>query len=127
MAGLKGRLITIEFPELTEDGEELLYVTIRNPQLVPLGELVSNLATDAEGRPLNSDQALWESYERIANLVTDMRMFDASVKTDNQPLLPMPATAEGVSKFPQMVTTRIAERMNGATASPSTTPDLPTS
>ncbi len=128
MAGLKGRFITITFPELTEDGEPDLYVKIRNPLLVPLDELVSDIATDSNGQPLNPKAALWESYERIANLVVDMRMYDSSVRAEEQPLLDLPATAETVSKFAQIVQTRIAEEMNkGANGSPSTTPDSPAS
>jgi hypothetical protein len=128
MAGLKDRFITLEFPELTEDGDQLLFVTIRNPQLVPLDELVSDVATDTNGAPLNPKSALWESYERVANLAVDYRMYDSSSREVDQPLLDLPATAEKVSKFPQVVQLRIAEEMNkGANGSPSTTPDSPTS
>lgn len=127
MAGFKNRLITIEFPDLTEDGEQMLYVTIRNPQLVPLDWMLTRLATDANGAPLDADASLWESYERIAKLITSMRMYDAAADSDDPPLLELPATPEQVSRFPKLVTNRIAEEMNAANVSPTTTPDSPTS
>ena len=66
MAGLKNRIVTVEFPELTEDGDPPLYVSFRNPRLVPLEWLRSNLAVGQDGRPLDQDAATEESYERIA-------------------------------------------------------------
>lgn len=127
MAGFKNRLITIDFPDLAEDGEPPLYVTIRNPQLVPLDWMLSRTPTDANGVPLDADAALWESYERIAKLITSMRMYDAAAAGDDLPLLELPATPEKVARFPKVVTNRIAEEMNAASASPTTTPDSPTS
>lgn len=123
MAGLKDRFITIRFPELTEDGQPELYVTIRNPKLVPLDWLTSKLATGTNGQPLDADAALWENYERLARLVTDLRMYDAEDLGEDQGLLEMPITADKLRKFPTAVNTRIAEELGRVGESPTTTPD----
>lgn len=127
MAGLKNRFITIEFPEMTEDGDPLLYVTLRNPKLVPLDWLRSHVAVSADGTPVNEEAATQESYERLARLITDIRMYDAEDPGDDQALLTMPMTAEKVSRLPMMVNTKIAEELGRVGENPTTTPDSPTS
>lgn len=127
MAGLKNRLITLQFPELTEDGEELLYVTLRNPKLVPLDWLRSRVASNPDGSPVNEDAATWEGYERLAKLITDIRMYDAEDLNEDQAMLEMPMTADKVARLPIVVNTRIAQEMAKVGESPTTTPDSPTS
>lgn len=129
MAGLKNRLITIDFPDLTEDGEPMLYVTLRNPKLVPMDWLRSKVATDDNGAPLNEDAATQESYVRLARLITDLRMYDAEQEDadGNQPLIELPMTAEKVSRLPLIVNTRIAMELGKIGEDPTMTPDSPTS
>ena len=127
MAGLKDRFITLTFPELTEDGEPVLYVTFRNPKLVPLDWLRSRVATNAEGVPVNEEAAMQESYERLARLITDIRMFDAEDPNIDQAMLQMPMNAEKVSRLPMTVNNRIAEELGRVGENPTMTPDSPTS
>jgi hypothetical protein len=127
MAGLKNRIITVEFPELTEDGDPPLYVSFRNPRLVPLDWLRSQLATGPNGQPLDGEAATQESYERLARLITDIRMYDAEDLSDDQAMLAMPMTPEKVARLPMMVNTRIGEEMGRLADSPTKTPDSPTS
>ena len=127
MAGLKDRFITITFPELTEDGEPVLYVTFRNPKLVPLDWLRSRVATHPTGEPLSEEAATQESYERLARLITDIRMYDAEDPNVDQAMLGMPMTADKVSRLPLVVNTRIAAELGKVGESPTTTPDSPTS
>lgn len=127
MAGLKDRIITIKFPELTETGEPELYVSFRNPRLVPLDWLRTQLATGPDGRPLDEDAATQESYQRLARLITDIRMYDAEDLSDDQALLAMPMTPDKVARLPMVVNTRIGEEMGRIAESPTTTPDSPTS
>ena len=129
MPGLKNRLITINFPDLTEDGEELLYVTLRNPKLVPMDWLRSKVALNDSGEPLNEDAATQESYERVAKLITDIRMYDAEAEDEvgNQQLIGMPMTADKVSRLPMIVNTRIAMELAKVGENPTTTPDSQTS
>lgn len=126
MAGLRDRIITIQFPELTEDGEPVLYVAFRNPKLVPLDWLRSNLAAGPDGRPLDEEAATSESYERIAKLITGLRMYDAEDVSDDQALLEMPMTPDKARRLPLVVNTRIAEELGRVGESPSKTPDTPT-
>lgn len=125
MAGLKNRIVTVEFPELTEDGEPVLYVSFRNPRLVPLDWLRSNIATGPDGRPLDEDAATQESYERIARLMTGIRMYDAADLSEDQALLEMPMTPEKVALLPTAVSTRIVEEMGQLAEGPTMTPDSP--
>lgn len=127
MAGLKDRFITITFPELTEEGDNSLYVTFRNPKLVPLDWLRSRVATNANGAPVNEEAATQEGYERLARLITDIRMYDAEDENVDQALLEMPMTAAKVARLPLVVNTRIAEEMSKVGESPTTTPDSQTS
>lgn len=127
MAGLKDRFITITFPELTEEGQPLLYVTLRNPKLVPLEWLRSRVAFNADGMPVNDEAATLESYERLARLITDLRMHDAEDPNMDQALLEMPMTAEKVARLPMAVNTRIAEELTRVNENPTTTPDSQTS
>lgn len=127
MTGLKNRIITIEFPELTEDGEPPLYVSFRNPRLVPLDWLRSNLAVGPDGRPLDQDAATEESYGRIARLMTGIRMYDAEDLAEDQALLDMPMTPDKVRRMPMEVNNRIVDEFGRLTATPTTTPDSTTS
>lgn len=127
MAGLKDRFITVTFPELTEEGDEPLYVTFRNPKLVPLEWLRSRMATKPDGTPVNEDAATQESYERLARLITDIRMYDANDVSMDQAMLTMPMDADKVSRLPMVVNTRIVEEMSKVSENPTTTPDSPKS
>lgn len=127
MAGLKDRFITIKFPELTEPGDVELYVTFRNPKLVPLDWLRSRIGTNANGMPVNEEAATQEGYERLARLITDIRMYDAEDPNEDQGMLTMPMTAEKVARLPLIVNTAIAEELGRVGESPTTTPDSPTS
>lgn len=127
MAGLKDRFITLTFPELTEDGDDPLYVTFRNPKLVPLDWLRSRIALTPNGEPVNPEAATQEGYERLARLITDIRMYDAEDQNIDQALLTMPMTAEKVSRLPLLVNTRIADELGRVSENPTTTPDSPTS
>lgn len=127
MAGLRDRFVTIKFPELTEDGQPDLYVTFRNPKLVPLDWMASKVATDAAGRPVDDDAATRDMYEKIARLITGFRMFDSADMGEDQAMLEMPITADKVARFPGAVNSQIAEELARLNASPTTTPDSPTS
>lgn len=127
MAGLKDRIVTVQFPELTEEGEPVLYVSFRNPALVPMDWLRSNLATGADGRPLDPDAATQESYERLARFITGLRMYDAEDLSDNQAMLEMPMTAEKVARMPMVVNDRLADEFASHAKGPTRTPVSPTS
>ena len=126
MAGYRNRSIKLEFPELSEDGDSV-YVTIRNPKLVPIEALLTGVPVGPDGQPLDRDLARKKGYEKIANLVIDWRVYDATAIGEEQPLLELPATAELVAKLPFEISERIAEEVNKVGEDPTVTPDTPAS
>ena len=114
MAGYANRLITIQFPELAE-GDDKIYVTIRNPKRVPPSELRGrDVAMDAAGNPLDSEDAELAGYEVIAKLIVGWHVYDATSLEDDQPLLGLPATPESVAKLPLEIVNRIGETLGNA-------------
>lgn len=126
MAGYKNRALTLEFPELSEDGDRV-YVMIRNPKLVPIEQLLTGVPVGADGQPLDRELARRKGYEKIANLVIDWHVYDATAVGEEQPLLGLPATADLVAKLPFEISERIAEEVNRVGEDPTVTPDTPAS
>ena len=114
------RVITLNFPELSEDPtNDPIRVTLRNPRLVPAPELrprdLPDDATEAE--------QMTASFETTARLIVGWRVYDASAPIEldedgnvvgEQPLLPMPATADLVAKLPLVILNRIGEEVKEA-------------
>lgn len=124
MAGYASRLIRLPFPELSEDPEtDPIFVTIRNPKLMPLQDLQDNApdAVDAEGNPV-PEKATAGMLRIISRLIVVWRVYDASHLQVNpqtgepmdQPLLALPATPELVAKLPAVIINRIADELTGA-------------
>lgn len=128
IAGFATRLITIRFDDLSEDPErDPLWVSIRNPKLMPPGELQARrVELDENGNPANADAAMHATHEMIAKLVVAWRMYDATSNEINmqtgepldQQLLPLPATPESCAKLPMEVVRRISEEMTSAVSPP---------
>lgn len=137
MPGYKNRVIKIDFPDLSEPGDPV-YVIIRNPQLMPPAELRSyaakfspdlgNIASDdpaalAAAAAKVSDGDLDAAYGMFARMVLAWRVYDASAVpeineagdvTGDQPLLPLPATPELVSRLPLEIIERLGEELGKA-------------
>ena len=87
------------------------------------------VAYDANGQPIDQDQANRAMYAVYASLIVNWRAYDASVPLEDedteQPLLASPATAELFARLPLEIQNRIAdevrERQN-PTKTPTTTP-----
>jgi hypothetical protein len=110
MAGYANRTIMLDFPELSEEGDKV-HVVIKNPRTVPLAELQpANVPLGPDGKP---DEAAAEAstYAVMAGLVKAWHVYDATSMDDDQPGLPLPATAESVAKLPVEIVERIAEEM----------------
>ena len=128
MTGFRNRIVTLQFPELTDDGDPVLHVVLRNPQTVPPSDLApDDIALGPDGTPLDKDLAAQRSREIIASLVVGWRMYDASdfgynpetgLPTDQKPL-PLPATADLVDKLPMVVIRRINDTITDAVNPPS--------
>jgi hypothetical protein len=124
MAGYASRLIRLDFPELSEDPEnDPIFVTIRNPKLMPLQELQDNGGNelDADGNPVQ-EKATAGMLRIISRLIAVWRVYDATHLQINpttgevmdQPLLPLPATPELVGKLPSAIINRIGDELTGA-------------
>lgn len=124
MAGFANRVRTLTFPELTEEGEPILFVAVRDPKTMPPKLLMPpDIARGPDGQPLVPEEAEQRSREILARMVIRWRMYDASdfaVDDEGFPLeqamLPLPATPELIEKLPLVVThamnTLIVEALN---------------
>lgn len=114
MAGYANRTIKLDFPGLSEDGDEV-YVAIRNPRIVPPGELRGrDIALDGNGQPVDPGEAEQAMYETLAKLVVSWHVYDGTDLSDDQAPLPLPATAENVAKLPTDIINRVAEEIREA-------------
>lgn len=112
MPGYDNRFKTISFDDLGPG----LWVTIRNPKTMPPARLRPNdIPVDGNGNPLNPEQAEFEMYRVLATLVKDWHLYDATSDDDDQPVLPLPATAELVACLPLGVINKMAEELAAAT------------
>lgn len=124
MAGYANRVITRQFPELAEDGDSV-WVTIRNPRTMPPSELrsKSNVETDAEGKVIETEEAMTAGNEVIAKLIIGWRVYDGSwvpkldedtgepLPGQEQPRLKLPATPQAVAKLPTPIFLWLGEEL----------------
>lgn len=123
MAGYRDRVIHIPFPDLSEP-EDPIYIIIRNPKRVDLESMIpkdGNVTLDANGMPVDSLKARRSTYEVIAELVVGWHVYDATApgvddqgNLVDQPLLPLPATAELVAKLPMEILNVLADKVKAA-------------
>lgn len=135
MTGFRNRILTLQFPDLTDEGDPILHVVLRNPKTVPPTDLVpDDLPVGPDGTPLDQALAAQRSREIIARLIIGWRMYDASdfgydpetgLPTDQQPL-PLPATPELVDRLPMDVIREINKAIKEA-VDPQSSPDPSTS
>ena len=111
MSGYANRVITLRFEELTEEGEPEIHVVMRNPRLMPPGDLVpENVELDENNQPTDLEAAKKANNGLLAKLIIGWRVYDASdiqidadgYELDQEPL-PLPATAELVGKLPTAI------------------------
>ncbi|MEU0940100.1 hypothetical protein [Embleya sp. NPDC005971] len=113
MAGYANRTIMLPFPDLSEPGDDV-FVVIKNPKTVPLGELTpKNAGAAVVDGQVDMEQAMPAMYAVVAGLVKAWHVYDATSPDDDQPALPLPATAESVAKLPHEITNKIVEMITG--------------
>lgn len=126
MAGYRNRTIRLDFADLSEEGD-MVYVVMRNPRTVPTDQLnARDVQLDAQGLPVDPEDAKLAGREVLAGLIVDWHVYDASTSADEQPLLALPATAEAVAKLPLEIQNRVITEVNNA-RNPTRTPDSSTS
>lgn len=121
MAGYKNRIISLAFPDLSEDGDPVT-VALRNPQTVPFDMLQPReVARDKDGNALDGKDAYLAMYEVYAKLIVNWHVYDATSLDDDQPPLASPATAELFAKLPLEIQDKIASEVHER-RNPTTTP-----
>ncbi|GAA3032149.1 hypothetical protein FHS39_002596 [Streptomyces olivoverticillatus] len=135
MPGYTNRVILLEFPQLGDK----VSVLLRNPVLLPPGELTpDDVATDADGKPVDTQAANTAMYKVMAGLIVAWHVYDASatgvpvaIDLDADDLTAQLAafetaeqvrlveiTPENVAKLPMAIINRIGEEI-GRVADPS--------
>jgi hypothetical protein len=121
MAGYANRTVYLGFPEFTEAGDREVHVVIRNPRLMPPGELTpQKIALDANGKPIDLEAAKYANNALMAKLVIGWHVYDTNYAVDEdgnelpQERLPLPATAELVAKLPTRIFAKITTEITGA-------------
>ncbi|MFD1145977.1 hypothetical protein [Saccharothrix hoggarensis] len=120
MAGYANRVITLHFPELSEEGDDV-FVVMRNPKTVTLSTLeVEAVRTNADGAP-DDGEASKVVNGLMSRLIIGGRLYDASVdgvdaagEPLDQPLLTYPLGPEDAAKLPIEVITGISEKIHAA-------------
>jgi hypothetical protein len=110
MAGYANRVITLDFPELTEVGAEAVRVVMRNPKTVPSQELMPDVPDNA-----TAEETFQGGLAILARLVVGWHVYDATSLDDDQPPLPLPATAGLVAKLPMQIQNRMAAEISAVT------------
>jgi hypothetical protein len=132
MPGYLDRFIHLEFPDLAgvdDNGRAYCWVKIRNPRLMPAGDLLgaATVPLDDSGHPVDSKAAGDASFVMASKLIIAGRVWDPTWVPnfdDNgdpvddgseAPLLPMPPSIQDVQKFPTEIFGRISEEVKKAT------------
>ncbi len=105
--GYLNRVIQLNFPELAGveegSGRPIIWITVRNPRLIPGGELVgkgSTIRKEADGAVSVQGAAVDEAYGQFAKLIVGGNVLDPTVDSDDPPPLPMPPSAADMGKYP---------------------------
>jgi hypothetical protein len=122
--GYANRVVTIPFPELSDDPEDRIWVTMRNPKLVPVDEMraARNITLDAGGEPADSDSTMGAAYGVLSRLIVGWHVYDATVipqlnaageDVSEQRLLPQAPgiTPAVVAKLPMEILNRLSEEL----------------
>lgn len=111
-------VITLRFDQLTDDPQnDPIWVALKNPKIMPPEALrPKGVAVDAEGKPVDTDDAMAAMYSIIAGLVIGWRAYDATnIQIDAlgnvvpMALLPTPATPDLVRCLPMEILNQIAD------------------
>lgn len=102
-------------------------MALRNPMTVPFDRLQPReVARDASGNAIDQADAYRAMYEVYASLIVNWHVYDADEESDDQPVLPSPATAELFAKLPVEIQNKIADEVNNR-RNPTPTPTTSTS
>ncbi len=127
MAGYLNRFIHLDFPELAgvdEQNRAYVWVKIRNPRLIPSGELAGMAdkfrITDDGAVEVGGDKAADAVFTQFAGLILAGNVWDCTWlpedldSDDPGPLLPMPPSAADLRKMPMEIFNRIGDEVKKA-------------
>lgn len=120
MAGYANRVVTIKFPELSEEGDEV-FVVIRNPKTVALSKMeTQQVPVNPDGTP-NESAAAAAGYSLLARLIIGGRLYDATIDDVDedgfpvdQPLLTYPLTVDKAKTLPVDIINKIFAQIQEA-------------
>jgi hypothetical protein len=132
VAGYGNRIVTLRFPEISEtdpDGNvtDMIFVSLKNPMVVPPGVLKPPGKTKLgeDGLPVDFDAATADMNVILSRLIVAWHAYDADdCRVDyngdptDQELLGLPATPELVARLPQTITLRMAQLVGEAVNPP---------
>jgi hypothetical protein len=106
----------IEFPELTPEGADMVWVEIRNPGMMPPAALedargaMADVEVDDQGRPVDEAKAAPAVFGMLAKMIRKWHVYDVMADDDPLPVLPSPPrTAEVVKQAPSAILQRLME------------------
>jgi len=125
MGGYANRVITIQFPELSEEGNQI-FVVLRNPKTVALSKLETKEVSLLPDGTVDQEAAAAAGYATLTKLIIGGRLFNAMAdEVDHvgedgipvlvdQPPLTYPISVEDAQKLPTIVIGKIFETINEA-------------
>lgn len=128
MPGYANRVIHIPFPELTDDPEDRVWLSIRNPQYMSPQEMrPKELAVGPDGKPADPEAAQAAMYEVYAKLIIGWRVYDPeSIRIDpdtgepaDMERMPSTPTPSLVAKLPMVILNKLSEVVKNSVNPPS--------
>jgi hypothetical protein len=120
--GYMNRVIDLQFPDLggLQEGSDraVIWLKIRNPKLMTgndaFSQDTSNVQFGPDGQPVSADVKRDEVLKSFARLVIGGYVWDATVDSDDPPLIPMPPTPEDMGRMPMEILNAIADELKKA-------------
>jgi hypothetical protein len=113
MAGYANRRVYLGFEELTEEGDEPVHLIVKNPKVVPIGELQpADLKTGPDGQ-VDEESARGAMFKVISGLVLAGRVYDATCFDEDQQPMGLPLSPDDVSHLPWEIVKQVSELVQG--------------
>lgn len=113
--GYGKQTVRFDFPDLSEDVADPIFVQMLNPRLVSQDMLTGTVEVEVvDGKPIDKQAATQNAYEVIAGLVRAWHVYDPADESEDPPRFPVPATADMVGKLPMAILTRLMTAINEA-------------
>lgn len=102
----------LPFEEFSEPGDEV-FLDLLNPRTVSYEDLrPKDVAYDSQGNAIDPEHFRRAMFDVYAGLIVGGRVYDARVKTGDQPLLEIPMTGEAFSRLASAIQDAVVEEVN---------------